>query len=823
MRLMSYRSFSFAVRRLLALFAAAILFAAVFAQAPSLAQGSDPGLIASQQQLIKDLSTRADELEKRVQANSENDAALLELRLELEDLAKKLLQAGVAFRPRLNEISARQESLGPPPAEGQPAEADIVIAERQSLANEKNQINVLTGEAESASIRVNRLIDEIGEMRRDLFTSNLSKRYEINYTLIGEVYSEFKKEMSDLYRSVSSWMSFALKNRLSSVLTAAFFAVAAALLILMVGRRLIGGLIYKDPLDNEPSYLTRLSVAFWTTLLRTLSVGVFLGVTWFFFDYFSVLRGDIGQMLKALFYVIALVYFVHRLTRSVLSPNLPSWQLIAVPPGPARLLVWLATATALVTGMDFLLSEIFSIQSAPIALSVGESLVATVVVGLLVLLIARVKPFSDENGKPVAWPLWMRLALYLAGGATIIAALAGYIGLAKFFSQQIVVTGAILATMYIGFLSARAISEVGAFGGTSLGRWLGKRYHFDDAAFDQLGLVLGILINVLVVLGGLPLILLQWGFQWTEIRAAAVSMATEIKIGTVSFSLIGILTGIVIFALVLLATRWFQRWLDGSVMARGRVDAGVRNSIKTAVGYAGVAIAGLIGVSAAGINLSSLALVAGALSLGIGFGLQNIVSNFVSGLILLAERPFKVGDWIVAGTVSGTVKRISVRATEIETFQRQTVIMPNSELINAAVGNWTHRNKLGRIEIPIGVAYGSDVRKVHQVLLDIARAHPLALKNPEPFVLFSMFGDSSLDFEIRLFLSDVMNSAIVQNDIRFAIIEAFDREGIDIPFPHRKLLMDFVPTPPVAQPEPVAEAPLEKPARSRRRRKPDPD
>src|SRR5690606_8665296 len=131
-------------------------------------------------------------------------------------------------------------------------------------------------------------------------------------------------------------------------------------------------------------------------------------------------------------------------------------------------------------------------------------------------------------------------------------------------------------------------------------------------------------------------------------------------------------------------------WMDRSVLARGRVDAGVRNSVRTGIGYAGIAVAVLIGIAAAGIDLSSLALVAGALSLGIGFGLQNIVSNFVSGLILLAERPFKVGDWIEAGGVSGTVKKISVRATEIETFQRQTVILPNSELINAAVGNWTH-------------------------------------------------------------------------------------------------------------------------------------
>jgi small-conductance mechanosensitive channel len=284
---------------------------------------------------------------------------------------------------------------------------------------------------------------------------------------------------------------------------------------------------------------------------------------------------------------------------------------------------------------------------------------------------------------------------------------------------------------------------------------------------------------------GMPLILLQWGFNQLDIQTWLYRILTDIRIGNISISLIGILFGMVVFVVGFLLTRRFQRWLDGSVMARSRVDPGVRNSIRTIVGYAGVAIAAVIGLSAAGFDLSSLAIIAGALSLGIGFGLQNIVSNFVSGLILLAERPFKVGDWIVAGNAAGFVRKISVRATEIETFQSQTVILPNSDLINSAVGNWHHRNHRGRIEIPIGVAYGIKPRRVHELLLEIAANDPRVLKTPPPTVVFKGFGDSSLDFELRCHVSEVLDGVEVATYLRYDIVDAFERENVPIPFPQR--------------------------------------
>ncbi|TPJ62249.1 mechanosensitive ion channel family protein [Mesorhizobium sp. B2-6-1] len=739
------------------------------------------GLVADQQKILQDLTTKTDNFDKKIQQDGDDDATLVDIRLQLEELSRQSLNSALAFRTRLSEINSRLEQLGPAPAAGQPPEPDIVSTERQALVSEKAEINAVIAQAQTLSIRISGMIDKIGNMRSALFRNLLTKRYVLSDALSPQVFSDARDEFGNFYKAVSSWLSFAFRFKFQAILAATFVALGLALVLLVGGRRLFGRVFEAEPSNEDPSYLSRLSVAFWSTLLPTLAVGAFLGSTIFFFNYYNVLRGDIGLFLNALATVIGVVFCVNRLANAALEPRLPNWRLIPVESGPARWLVRLTTAMAVVISVNTFLSVINDKMGSPLSLTIARSFVATIVVGIILILMAMLRPFKARDGSWRPWPAWLRYLALALGLFTIIAALLGYIGLALFVSLQVVVTGTALVTAYIGFLSAQAIGDEGAFANTSVGRWLSANSSYEDTALDQFGLVVSVAINVMIVLVFLPLILLMWGFQLGDIQAWAYKLATGINIGSVTISVTGILSGIVVFIIGYFLTRWFQGWLDGSVMARGKVDTGVRNSIRLAVGYAGVALAALIGISAAGIDLSSLALVAGALSLGIGFGLQNVVSNFVSGLILLAERPFKVGDWIVAGDISGTVKKISVRATEIETFQRQSVILPNSNLINNAVGNWTHRNKLGRIDIKVGVAYGSDVKQVHAVLLEIARGHPLVLKNPEPFVLFSNFGPAALEFEIRLFLADVMNGNIVQNDIRFTVLETFSDQHIEIP------------------------------------------
>lgn len=780
-----------------------LVFLAVLAAQPLLAVSSaapawaqDPAVVRDEvvdrvTDEIANAEKQLGNVEEQVEARKGDDGALVDLKVKADDLIRQLLKISVELRPRLNDVTARLAQLGDKPAEGEAEEAPAVAEERNRLNATRLEINTLTGRAEDLSIRASNLSDKITDLRRQLFTERLFEHTEISGDVIDDAINVFSSELADFNRTVSSWFSFIWKFKRVPLGTAVMLSLGMALVLLAAEYRLFGSLIRRDPAESNPAYMSRFSVAFWSTILPALALGAFLGASFLFLDTFNVLRPDIAPIAVALFGFAGLVFFVSMLARAVLAPRAPSWRLVRLSNKGARDLNFAVLSMAVVNGFDYVLGAISETLSSPVVLTVMKSFVSSVVVGLIIFVVSFLRPVLAESGDPAErgrpWPKTLAVSFRLIGIALILLSAIGYVGLSRFLATQIVVTGAVLATMYIGILSGKAISAPNQFGETRVGRFLQQRFQLKPVALDQAGIAAGLAIYLFAIAVGLPLILISWGFQPRDLEIWLVNVFTEINIGTIRISIFGILGGILLFALGLMATRWLQKWLDGNVMARSQVDAGVRNSVKTGVGYLGTGIAGLIGISAAGIDLSSLALVAGALSLGIGFGLQNIVSNFVSGLILLVERPFKVGDWVATGTTEGFVRRISVRATEIETFQRQSIIVPNSELINAPVGNWTHRNRLGRIEIPVSVSYDSDPRKVMELLMDIALAHPGLLRNPEPVVMFNGFGLSSLDFELRGFVGDVLGALPVKNELRVTILERFRAEGIMMPYPHQEV------------------------------------
>ncbi len=282
-----------------------------------------------------------------------------------------------------------------------------------------------------------------------------------------------------------------------------------------------------------------------------------------------------------------------------------------------------------------------------------------------------------------------------------------------------------------------------------------------------------------------------WGYSdstWLWVHAM---LRDGFEIGAVRIVPLQFAMGLAIFALFLTAMRWFNREVLPNWVGRTRLDHGGREAVVTLTGYVGMIVAALVGLSLAGFSLQNLAIIAGALSVGIGFGLQNIVNNFVSGIILLFERPIRTGDWIVAGDVQGFVRRISIRSTLIETFDRADVIVPNSALISNNVTNWMLRDPWGRVTVPVGVAYGSDVDKVTEVLMSVAAEHPLVMLDGKmvspPQVLFMGFGDSSLNFELRCFIREIDKRLVTLSDLNYAIEKKLREAGIEIPFPQRDI------------------------------------
>lgn len=278
----------------------------------------------------------------------------------------------------------------------------------------------------------------------------------------------------------------------------------------------------------------------------------------------------------------------------------------------------------------------------------------------------------------------------------------------------------------------------------------------------------------------------QWSYRFVDALANTFTLRSFV-LGSRSFSILDLLFLLVLLLGLIIVSSTVTNILRSRVLRITGINRGAQEAVAILAKYTLISIGTIVILQVWGLDLSSLAILASALGVGIGLGLQNIAKDFGSGLVLVFERPIQVGDFVEFGDFMGTVERIGARSTEIKTLDQVSIIVPNSRFLEQEVINWSHRNPISRIRLPVGVAYKSDPKKVRQLLLEASREHASVLSTPVPQVFFTGFGDSALEFELLVWIAEPSKQLLIKSDLYFTIEAQLRQHEVEIPFPQRDL------------------------------------
>ena len=732
---------------------------------------------------IQSLTTRLEKL---------NQAASVSLEPS-SDVKDEEEQTSEAETPKGAETPAAATTTEQPSPAVELTDSEIALnTEKAELEGQILQLNAQLGRSQVISLRAEEIAENIDNLRRSKFTNQLFHE-------------------SPLLISPTLWLQAIeetpnLMTGLVAILLSGLTRIWAEIPFLFLGSILFGALLSYGLLHHfRPLKLTGRSHLQNNTKVRGIGYGQGInallriirnltlivltpGLVLITITQADVVAERLADLLWTLFASVAYFALAHGLSLAIFSPKKPELRLANVSDTKAKNIHKTVTVNLTIALIGFTLYEFSKILTAPDDIVVLTLGITSVLFGGSALLEYATREKSDDPDQRLIPNLLVLkvLGVFVVLGLVValIAPILGYPNLGAFAVNQTILAGVISAIIYIvfRFMDALLSIEVDPTTGTEV---IAAPNDARSQRRMQAKLLFSGFAKVLFTLLGVIVFAASWGLDTSSIWHDIGRLFKEIKVGGITISPSTILTGLLIFVLGILTTRALQRWFANRFLPATSLDIGLRNSIVTAIGYIGFIIVVMIAFAHVGLDLSSLAIVAGALSLGIGFGLQSIVSNFVSGIILLAERPIKAGDWISVGGSEGTVKKISVRSTEIETFDRATVIMPNADFISGSVKNFMYGNTIGRFILNIGVGYDSDPNQVKEILLECAKNHPLVLAYPESYVVFSDFGASSLDFELRGYLADCGNGLTVRSDLRFALFQRLKEEGIEIPFPQQ--------------------------------------
>ena len=713
-----------------------------------------------------DWEATASRAEAEIAERRTSDERLEEIRRQLAQWRAALLNAETANSARIATVRQQIAALGPAPGEGE-TEAEEISKRRSELAAQLVELQAPGIAADEAYRRADGLIREIDRTLRERQASELLQLWPsplnpVNWPEAAIALSDTVVRVWD--EVMTAWADPEARANLMDNLPLIAGLLVVALALVVYVRRWIR--TFADQLMQNASARGR---AIWSILASTGEVIVpTLGMIALSGAILATgTPGEIGRLIAAALPVMGFVVFAAAWLGAQAFPRVQVEEaVLPLPPERRAEGRFLAVLMGLVFAAEILRSAAMDAQAYSDATTSVMSFPILAMGGLLLIRLGRVMRLSEEHAaRNYTWRLVSILSRGLGIVGVVGPALAalGYVQAASALIYPATVSLALLTVLFV------------------LQRLIGETWSLVTSSDGRDGLV-PVLLGFAMTLASLPLFALIWGARSSDLTELWARFSEGFMLGDRRISPTDFMVVAVVFAIGFLLTRLLQGTLKATILPKTKMEQGGQTALVAGVGYVGIFLSGLIAINAAGLDLSGLAIVAGALSVGIGFGLQTIVSNFISGIILLIERPVSEGDWIEVGGVQGVVKAISVRSTRIQTFDRNDVIVPNADLITGRVTNWTRFNLSGRLIVPVGVAFGSDTRKVERILQEIAEAQPLAILNPPPLVTLMGFGADAILFEIRVILRDVNFSLSVRSEINHQIVERFEQEGIEIPF-----------------------------------------
>jgi potassium efflux system protein len=708
------------------------------------------------------------------------------------------LQAGLAqnlsdLTQRLQNVNLRLAQVGPAPTPPQ-TEAPEISESRHALARQQQAIDTEVKQARLVAVEAQQLDATLTARRQQMFSRRLwaPSRSVLSPNLWIDFAAAAPKDVASLQGVMADEAAqFSTAARTPGALPMWIVGILAALLLLGPVRVLLDRFGFAQIARFGPdSRLRRSGLALWlavtagvTPLLAGLILrGVLVDA--------NALTPPLEQFAELGIRVLVSALLFEGLGRAILSPGRPSWRMAPIPdevvarlaPYPAVIAVTAALASlAQGAGAVFGASMPTSVASDCITLLLELAAVAG---GLGRIGQAHHgRNLGTDNEQEVETRLpWMLAALgaWLTIACAILAVLFGYLAMGSFLARQMIWTALVLAGLFVSVTFIDDLFPALLSPRRSVGRFAQIAIGLSPTALDPISVLLSGLCRLALFLLAWIVVTEPFGGAAGDLYGSLTSGPLVLKLGQVSISPGLVLGGVVVFMAGLALTRAIRGWFDTRYLPKTRMDLGARTSLSLAITYLGGLIAALAACAYLGVSLDKITLVASALSVGIGFGLQAIIGNFISGLILLAERPVKVGDWIAIGDLEGDVLRVNVRATEIQMADRSKLIIPNSDLISKPVRNITHGGSLGRVSLLFKIDAGVEPERVRALFLERMGAHPDVLDDPRPGVFMTNVKDGALEFQAVAYVHTPRDVYRVKSELLYQLIPAM--KAADIAF-----------------------------------------